>query len=132
MECLRGQEHNLSGSCHRVLFKEMELQAQIPAVDYFLMRVCKNEIKHICGGKGNIQVIFFATLTKDNFPLVTLPLITFQSVVDCLADHVKKNKDGDDVSTPCKKAVRARQIVQDKDIRLNPRLEKNCQNDIPK
>ena len=67
MECLRGQEHNLSGSCHRVLFKEMELQAQIPAVDYFLMRVCKNEIKHICGGKGNIQVIFFATLIKDEF-----------------------------------------------------------------
>ena len=56
MECLRGQEHNLSGSCHRVLFKEMELQAQIPAVDYFLMRVCKAEIKNICGGKGNIQV----------------------------------------------------------------------------
>lgn len=77
MECLRGQEHNLSGSCHRVLFKEMELQAQIPAVDYFLMRVCKNEIKHICGGKGNIQVIFFATLTKDNFPLITLLLFSF-------------------------------------------------------
>ena len=55
----------------------MELQAQIPAVDYFLMRVCKNEIKHICGGKGNIQVIFFATLTEDTFPLVTLSLFKF-------------------------------------------------------
>ena len=76
MECLRGQEHNLSGSCHRVLFKEMELQAQIPAVDYFLMRVCKNEIKHICGGKGNIQVICIATFIKDNFPLETVSLIS--------------------------------------------------------
>ena len=60
------------------------------------------------------------------------PIILFKSVVDCLADHIKKHKDEDDVSSPCKKAVRARQIVQDKDIRLNPRLEKNCQQDIPK
>ena len=55
----------------------------------------------------------------------------FKNVVDCLATYIKENKDSDSTSQQCKHAVRIRQIVADRDIRLNPRLTKNCRDDIP-
>ena len=51
--------------------------------------------------------------------------------MDCLADYIHAHKEDDDISNACKKAVRARQIVADKDIRLNPKLTKACKEDIP-
>ena len=50
------QEMNLSNKCHKQIFKDMEIQAQIPAVDYYLMRVCKSEMKSKCKATRQINV----------------------------------------------------------------------------
>ena len=47
---------NLMPECHKQIFKDMEIQAQIPAVDYYLMRVCKAEINKKCRNTDQINV----------------------------------------------------------------------------
>ena len=49
-------------------------------------------------------------------------------MVECLTKVNHDDKTA--LSQQCRRVVHTRQVLADKDIRLNPRLEKNCKNDI--
>ena len=54
--------------------------------------------------------------------------LSIQSLVECLTKVNHDDKSA--LSQQCRRVVHTRQVLADKDIRLNPRLEKNCKNDI--
>ncbi|KAL8590638.1 hypothetical protein ACOMHN_011074 [Nucella lapillus] len=103
LECLKRNEEKLSKKCRKVVFKREEDEFTI--VDYALIHTCKKMIREYC----------------DTFS-------TEPEIFDCL----KKAKDKDTFDEKCRRIVIRRQITQTKDYRLNPLLQKSCQQDIPK
>ena len=56
MECLKEQEANLGKTCHGALFKQAQIQAEMPIVDTHLMKMCKAEIKSQCRDEAKMDV----------------------------------------------------------------------------
>ncbi|XP_076470547.1 Golgi apparatus protein 1-like isoform X2 [Babylonia areolata] len=103
LECLKKHKEDLSKDCHKLLFKREEEAFAI--ADYALVHTCKKMIRQHCD-----------------------PALTEPEIFDCL----KKNKDDDEFDDKCRRIVIQRQITQSRDYRLNPLLQKSCQQDIPK
>ena len=59
MECLKEQESNLGHQCHGALFKQTQIQAEMPIVDTHLMKMCKAEIKAKCREEAKMDVSYF-------------------------------------------------------------------------
>lgn len=102
-ECLKNNKEKLSNKCGALLFEDLEIEAENPAVDYFLVRACKPLIKAHCSTATNMA-----------------------NVIPCLVAL----KDDPQMSNQCKTAVKARQLLAAENIRLNPKLSKACHQDI--
>ncbi|KAK7114849.1 Golgi apparatus protein 1-like [Littorina saxatilis] len=103
LECLKKNKQQLSKPCHKMLFKREKDEFAI--ADYALVHSCKKMIRKHCDTSGSEP-----------------------EILDCL----KKAKDGEGFDDKCRRIVIQRQITQAKDYRLNPLLQKACQQDIPK
>ena len=68
MECLKEQEANLGHQCHSALFKQAEIQAELPIVDTHLMKMCKSEIRANCKEESKMDVSFAViSIVEQNF-----------------------------------------------------------------
>jgi len=104
-ECLKEKKDDLSNKCAGVLFEDIEIEADNPTVDYFLVKACKPVIHAHCGHAANMK-----------------------NVMPCLIEQI-----GNDLmSKECRMAVKARQMMGAENIKLNPQLSKACHLDIQK
>nr|KAG5690596.1 hypothetical protein BaRGS_022600 [Batillaria attramentaria] len=103
LECLKKNQQELTKRCHKLIFKREKDEFAI--ADYALVTTCKKMIRKHCGDSK-----------------------TEPEILDCL----KRQKDDDDFDDKCRRIVVQRQITQARDYRLNPLLQKGCQQDIPK
>lgn len=104
LECLKTTATNkrLSDRCQKQMFK-INIQDMIDnSVDYTLITMCSDMIKHFCEETEPAQVL------------------------DCLIRH----KDEPSFDNKCQHVVVHRMIEQSKDYRFNPRLHKACSDEI--
>ncbi|XP_064639932.1 Golgi apparatus protein 1-like isoform X2 [Lineus longissimus] len=104
IECLKSHQNKLTKKCHKKLFKRERLEAEDSSIDFALISNCKGMIKQFC---------------KDTDP---------KDMFTCL----KRYKNNENFDTKCRKMVLKRMMIQSKDYRLNPTLQKACKLDIPK
>lgn len=96
----------LAKDCHKKLFKREKEQFENPNTDFQLVETCKDMIQMYCRRANTDPKRLFSCL--------------------------KKHKNEEDFDEKCRDLVVKRQILQSKDYRLNPILQKACRLDIPK
>ncbi|XP_064598878.1 Golgi apparatus protein 1-like [Liolophura sinensis] len=103
IECLKKHQKKLTKPCKKLLFVREEVEVKEGA-DYALMNNCKKMIKVYCPHSEPHQILH------------------------CLKQHQTE----DDFDQICHRTVIERQIMQNKDYRLNPQLQEACTQDVPK
>ncbi|XP_012945019.1 Golgi apparatus protein 1 [Aplysia californica] len=103
IECLKNHKRKLSSSCHKMIFKRQQEEAQFG--DYTFLHVCKKMIKTYCRLDASEP-----------------------ELMDCLKEH----KDNFDFDEHCRKIVIQREVEESEDYRLDPHLQKACRLDIRK
>ncbi|KAG1681674.1 Golgi apparatus protein 1 [Nymphon striatum] len=104
VQCLKEHFKKLSSKCHLKIFNREKEEMSDNAVDYILMKSCKRMIKQFCADED------------------------FGQVLNCLKSH----RDNEDMDAKCRREIVRRMILQNKDYRLSPTLQKSCVRDIPK